>query len=354
MVEVEQVLSEKLDRWTEGNQASKLNLSFPESALDSSPKKSGFLGTVPGSEMVSNSAVGSGELASAIVNVKALISSGDYEIAESILIRVLSIQPNYQPAAYLLGMVHLKRNAPHRAEVVLTALLQTNPAFEVRLMLAHSWFQQGKDSLACEAYLNLLFESGDRPDVSFEIFKNLGSIHVRSGDFDEALDCYNKAFALNKHSDILLVNFGVLEIRKGQWDQALEHFREAVAINEKNVKAWIGLALVHRTKGDFELSWGNLLKAVDEAPTDRQALALVVDWVARDGAVDNGIRVLDRASSIEILEPELLVFLATLYERSGQIHLAYMEALKAIELDPLHEQSRLYFAHIQQKCARTK
>jgi len=128
----------------------------------------------------------------------------------------------------------------------------------------------------------LLIAPDESPEL-FEIFKTLGNIFVRRGDYELAEDNYFKAYRMRPDSDVLLVNLGTLCIQRAHWDDAIQRFRSALQISTQNDKAWVGLAIGHRMKGDFELAWGNLEAALGYNPLNEVALTLALDWGPTDG-----------------------------------------------------------------------
>lgn len=154
---------------------------------------------------------------------------------------------------------------------------------------AEALYARGHDSEALSLYLRVLsFLNSDSP-IHFTIFKNIGNIFVRAGDFDSAEENYNKAYALKPDSDVLMVNYGTLEIQRGAFDKALTCFRRAVDLNPQNDKGWVGLALIHREYGDFDLCWANLERALDENPLNETAITLVANWSHKDHREERAI-----------------------------------------------------------------
>lgn len=127
----------------------------------------------------------------------------------------------------------------------------------------------------------LLVSTEEDPRLA-EVFRILGNIFIRHGDYDSAEDAYNKALRVQPESDALQVNLGTLDIQREDWEAALEHFRSAINLKPNNDKAWVGLALCHRQRGDLELAWGNLETAIMWNPVNETALSLAMDWAAKD------------------------------------------------------------------------
>lgn len=155
-----------------------------------------------------------------------------------------------------------------------------------QFLIADMLFASGQDEEALEAYLSYLKLVDRDPDRLFSCYKNLGNIYVRLGEFDLAEDHYNRAYALDPTSVDLRVNFGTLEIQKDRLDRALEHFRQALYTNPRCGKAWVGLALIHRSLGDAELAFGNLISAAESEGAHEMSLQLLLDWCCQDQRAD--------------------------------------------------------------------
>ncbi len=176
---------------------------------------------------------------------------------------------------------------------ILESVIKIDSRFETVLALALLEEKMGQEDAALLHLQEALLIAPDEQPEIFDIFKTLGNIYVRRGDFDSAEDNYFKAYRMNSESDVLLVNLGTLCVQRSDWDQALERFRAALKINVQNDKAWVGLAIGHRMKGDLELSWANLETALEYNPLNEVALTLVTDWgihAAKDSRVLELIR----------------------------------------------------------------
>lgn len=157
---------------------------------------------------------------------------------------------------------------------------------ERQFLLAELLFASGQDDEAVGEYLNYLKCCDRNEERLFQCYKNLGNIYVRMREFDLAEENYNKAYALRPNSLELRVNFGTLEIQKDRLEKALEHFRSAVHQDASCSKAWVGLALIHRSLGDHDLSYANLIAALEGKGAREMALQLLQDWAFQDQRPD--------------------------------------------------------------------
>ena len=171
----------------------------------------------------------------------------------------------------------------------------------------------------------------------FDVFKTLGNIFVRRGDFFSAEDNYLKAHRINASSDALYVNLGTLAVQRSEWDQAAHQFQTALNLNNANDKAWTGLAIAHRMKGDLELAWANLEAALQYDPRNETALTLILDWGLAEG---RETRVLDLLRAFLVAggwNERLSLAFAYLSSRRGDVFLAGLELERLLAINPAHE-----------------
>ncbi len=196
---------------------------------------------------------------------------------------ILQIEPNDSLIALELGRRLRTLGRLDEALRVLTNVLKIDSRFETLNELAQVEYQLDMIDEAFHHLQQAVMVAPEDGPILFEVFKTLGNVFVRKGDFESAEDNYNKAHRLSPSSDVLHVNLGTLSIQRQDWDEAAERFRLALALNPVNDKAWVGLAIAHRMKGDFELSWGNVEAALEYNPLNEVALGLALEWSTYDG-----------------------------------------------------------------------
>jgi tetratricopeptide (TPR) repeat protein len=105
-------------------------------------------------------------------------------------------------------------------------------------------------------------------------------------------------------------------------------------VNPNSDRAWVGLALVHRSKGDFELSWANLERALDLNISNRTALKLIVEWAVRDGRVQAAASRLEGYLAQDGEDAEMAFSLAKCQTLMGRFDEALLECERVVALDP--------------------
>lgn len=221
---------------------------------------------------------------------------------------------------------------------VRTASVKIQCDFSQVQKLATLYYKLGQDEQALNHYFEALSLLTEEDDALFEIYKNIGNIMVRQGDFEGAEEYYNKAYTLNPDSDTLLVNFGTLEVQRQDFDKSLYCFRQAVEVNPKNDKAWVGLAMVHAQFGDHALAWANLETAVDINPTNRTAILLLANWGVRDRRESQSIEALQTYLSKVEFDEDLSLALINLYCSNSQIAEAKLECERVLLWNPHNQE----------------
>lgn len=164
------------------------------------------------------------------------------------------------------------------AERLLSKLITIENNFEVLHLLSKTLYQTNQWGECIRVTRQALMLAEGYRNHRFELLKWLGNCLIHLKDFDGAQDAYEKAFLLFPGSAPLLVNFGTLWIQKSEWNLANECFRTAVFLNGEYDPAWVGLAICHHIKGDFDLALTNLKRALDSNPCNETALTLFFGW----------------------------------------------------------------------------
>lgn len=175
-----------------------------------------------------------------------------------------------------------------RTAIAETLSSTTNLASDT-LRLAKLEYEKGDLARSLDLYFQAASQIREEDRTVFEIYKDIGNIYVRQGDFEGAEEYYHKAFALDPDSDALHVNLGTLEIQRQDWGTARDRFRFALGLNSRNDKAWVGLALSHYHLADVELAFANIEKAIDLSPANRTAVLLLAGWAEKHDRVEQAV-----------------------------------------------------------------
>jgi tetratricopeptide (TPR) repeat protein len=252
---------------------------------------------------------------------------------------ILQLEPNDTLIAMELAKRLRETNRLEESARILGSVVKIDYRFETLNALAQVEYQLDRMDLAFDHLQQALVIAPEGADGLFEVFKTLGNIFVRHGDFDSAEDNYFKAHRLNPSSDILHVNLGTLAMQKQDWDGALEKFRAALQFNRANDKAWVGLALGHRTKGDWELAWGNVEAALEYNPLNEVALGLALEWSTYESREFRALELIRNFLVEGGWNEKLSLAFVWLSYRRGEKAAAKLELERLLAVNPFNEQA---------------
>jgi len=263
-----------------------------------------------------------------------LMGAREYRLSINILRNVLMRSPENPDALRQMGVAHREDGRYDEALKCFRAYAKATSSSEAQFMIAETYYLGERDEMALASYREAMKFVISDPKRLFEIYKNVGNIYVRAGDYESAEEFYNKAYTLDSGSDLLMVNYGTLEMQRENVGAAVERFRSAVAINSSNDKAWVGLALVHRQMGDHELAWANVQRALDINMSNRTAIRMVVEWSVQDQNFSVAIGRLQTYLAREGEDAEMSFTLAKIFTHVGRLREARVEMERALALDP--------------------
>lgn len=232
---------------------------------------------------------------------------------------------------------------------ILETLVNVDPSFDSYAALGKCLAESARYDAAMDAYFEANLRVKDDGSGLFEVFKDMGNIAVRRGDFEQAEEFYHKAFTLNPDSDVLQVNLGTLSIQKSDWGEAILRFRRALEISPASDKAWVGMALCHHQLGDGAMARATIENAMDINPANRTAVHLYASWSLAMGLVPQATQRLEEYLSMQESDSEMSLVLIHLFCHAGQIDLAKLEIERAICFDPTREDLLALYEQLHQK-----
>lgn len=278
--------------------------------------------------------------ASYIKHAQVLMKHKEYSLALNLLRQASNIDSKNPVTLNVLANCLENVKKADEALLVRKTLARIDYGFESLFRYATALYKIGRDQEALDKYYEALSVLTEENENLFEVYKNMGNIFVRQGDFDGAEEYYNKAYTMNSQSDVLLVNFGTLEAQRNDFDKSLYCFRKAVEINANNDKAWVGLAMVHNQFGDSDLAWANIETALDVNPQNRTAVHLAANWGLRDGKVQKAIEALQTYLSCVEEDEDMSLVLINLFCTAGHLDKALLEIERVLLWNPDHQEVR--------------
>ncbi|MGZ3769186.1 MAG: tetratricopeptide repeat protein [Bdellovibrio sp.] len=273
-------------------------------------------------------------------NARLLMNHKDFSLALNLLRQASNRDSKNPETLHMLADCLENVSRTSEALVIRKVLTEIDYGFESLYGYATNLYKLNRDQEALDKYYEALAVLTEENAHLFELYKNMGNIFVRRGDYDGAEEYYNKAYTMNPQSDVLLVNFGTLEVQRSDFDKSLYCFRKAVEINPDNDKAWVGLAMVHNQFTDSDLAWANIETALDINPKNRTAVHLSANWGLRDGKTHKAIELLQEYLGSVEEDEEMSLVLINLLCTAGHLDLALLEMEKVLLWNPDNNEVR--------------
>lgn len=270
-------------------------------------------------------------IAALLINAETLLKAGERTAAAHLCRQALFLDSRHPEAIRkmirTLGTQEwdlAQRKSLHKA------LVEIEPTFENFCDFGRMLEATGDLDGALEAFFEANLRVGEEGSSLFDVFKHMGNIYVRKGDFESAEEFYHKAYTLNPDSDVLQVNLGTLSVQQSDWGRATERFRKAVELNPLNDKAWVGLGLCYQQVGDAHLAQATLENALDIAPSNRTAVHLLSSWSFDQGRVSSAIIRMQDYLSTQESDIEMSLVLIHMFCHERQYALAEIELERAL------------------------
>lgn len=282
----------------------------------------------------------SDEVASLHSNAFLLMRNHLHHEAYVLMVRALQIDSNNYHSLQRMYDLCLGMKRYDEAKRLAQQLVKVRYQFDVVVQVAQIHYILGEDQRSLDSFLEALSILDHESPLLFDVYKSMGNIFVRLQDYDAAQEYYDKACTLRPESDVLFVNYGTLEIQRGEHDKALACFRDAVKLNARNSKAWVGMAMIHDLRADFELAWANAVQAFDFDLDNKTALMLIYQWGKRDGHETIAINYLMKYLCAHESDEEVSLWLTHLYLSLGRYHDARMEVEKILLFNSEHKEAQ--------------
>jgi len=144
---------------------------------------------------------------------------------------------------------------------------------------------------------------------------HLGAISLFSGNFDKAIDYFNRA-EKNKFMDPMLFFMrGAAYQKKGANDQALMEYSNAINNHLETPEAYYHRACMYLTSGDLDSAMNDLNKTLELDPNHHEALAIRGINLYYKGEYESALRDLERAAARVEVNTTLLNGLGNCYLR---------------------------------------
>jgi tetratricopeptide (TPR) repeat protein len=185
---------------------------------------------------------------------------------------------------------------------------------------------------------------------SAEALYGLGSCYLQLQKTNEARDCFQRTLKLHASYPGTLPNcwnnLGILAAREGNYDLAIENFQRALQIDSEHSIALQNLASAYRQKKDWPQAKSALERALALNPDDAEANYGLGIVYAQQNDTNRAYDYLQKAITLRPAYPEALNNLGILYlrtQRPGEAVKSFEESIRVV---PAYDQAYLNLARV--------
>lgn len=157
-------------------------------------------------------------------------------------------------------------------------LVDSDPSVDNLYLLGKALAGAGSEREALDVYHQIVDQSHEPTWMLFTIYKAIGNLYLKAKDFEATEEYYNRAYTINSDDLHLLLAYGYLYLHSERLSEAKERFAQIIARDADFCDAYIGLALVHSSVGEFDLACANIAHVLDREPNHKMALFLYYSW----------------------------------------------------------------------------
>jgi tetratricopeptide (TPR) repeat protein len=116
---------------------------------------------------------------------------------------------------------------------------------------AEEWFKKGNEAAEAGDYEKAI-RCFERTIAHLSGYRNIGCVYGMRGMWDEAIEPFKKALAINPNDAHIRHNLGFCWYKKGILDEAIAEFEKAIALDSEFRDAYHNLAVVYGKKKMFD------------------------------------------------------------------------------------------------------
>lgn len=164
--------------------------------------------------------------------------------------------------------------------------------------------------------------------------RNLGYVRILQQRLDDAERALRQALERGGQDPRIFELMGLLALRRDQPQEAKAWFLKALTLQPKDPRTLRLLGLACEELGDVKGAETQFIAALEQDPCYFWGWHSLGEFLLRMGEVDEGLRCIHRARSLQVKEPASYFILAELFSELGHLEMAQAELHKLLLLGP--------------------
>jgi len=227
------------------------------------------------------------------------------------------------------------------------ALKDDSGSAEAFYGLGSAYLQQQKTNQARDCFEKSVQLHPSYPGTLPNSWNNLGILAAREGNYDLAIEYFERALKIDPEHSIALQNLGSAYREKKDWPQAKSALDRALALNPDDPEANYSLGMVYAQQNDGEHAQEYLLKAIALRPAYPEALNNLGILYVRTRRPVEAIESFAQSIRVAPAYDQAYLNLSRLYVIQGDREKAKIVLRELLEQNPDHAQAKQTLAELE-------
>jgi tetratricopeptide (TPR) repeat protein len=239
------------------------------------------------------------------------------------------------------GFVFYERGYYAQAEEFFGQALKENPSSAEALYgLGSAYLQQQKTDEARDCFERAVTLPASYPGTLPNSWNNLGILAGRKGNYDLAIENFQRALLIDPKHSIALQNLGSAYRQKKDWPQAQSALERALTLDPDDPEANYNLGMVYAQQNDTERAYAYLQKAIVRRPSYPEALNNLGILYLRTDRTREAIQSFEQSIRVAPGYDQAYLNLARVYSIEGDREKAKSVLHELLEQSPDHPQAK--------------
>ncbi len=240
------------------------------------------------------------------------------------------------PSLPLSTKSHLMKTLAHTlalAAIMLAApLLSQAQTREAYLKGVESCLQRKNPTCAIMA-LEKTIEAFPNDPENYMLYYRMGKLYEQVNYVPKALESYDKGLALMPGDPMLLCAKAGMLVQLGYFGEAMDIYTAILKKDPNQKDALIGRAEMYLRSGNTDKAEADLMKLNREYGNDPGIVLLLAEIAMEKGKMDEGIEYCNQLIVNDPSNGRYYNMRAKIYQRKGELQMAKVDAMTAINLD---------------------
>ncbi len=239
-----------------------------------------------------------------------------------------------------LAYLHKSKNEIEEAQKFATQALEIyqeivklNPKDDAYINMGKSYNYKGEYDKALE-YFQKAIELNPKND---DAYSGMGVSYYQQKEYDIAIESYQKAIELNPKNDNGYLIIGGSYYNKEEYDRALEYFQKAIELSPKNDNAYGAMGVYYNNKGEYDKAIEYFQKAIELNPKSYSTYYNIGFAYNNKEEYDSALEYFQKTIELNPKNDSAYIGMGASYHDKGEYDKALESYQKAIKLNPKND-----------------